>query len=110
MAFSDQIDFYKNNPLHNAPTLPMDYAHGQNLAFTDTSAQSTAVTSRFVRIVATEDCYYIIGADPTAVTNGASAFLPAGVCEVVRIEPGQKIAAIRSTTNGTMNIIPGLVS
>ncbi len=88
-------------------SVTLNYGSGQNVSFTDASVQSAAIIGTHARIVATEDCYYCVGADPVAVISGASALLPAGVCEVIQLTSGQKIAAIRVSTSGTLNVIPG---
>lgn len=76
----------------------------QNRTTSSSSAQSTAVgaTTTLVRLVATEDCYVLFGEDPTAVAG--NSLITAGVPEVVPITPGHKIAAIRRTTDGILNI------
>ncbi len=77
----------------------------QGLAFTGASAQSTAVgeTTTLVRLFATEDCFVKVGANPTAVAN-TSMFIASGIYEYIGIKPGEKIAAIRLTTSGTLYI------
>lgn len=88
--------------------IEMNYAGGQNLSVGAVTAQSAAITAEAVRIVATEDCYFSVGANPTAVITGASAFLPAGVVELVAIKSGWKLAAIQDTVAGVLNIIPAV--
>jgi hypothetical protein len=76
----------------------------QNRSTGSSSAQSSAVgsTTTLVRLAATEDCYVKIGADPTAAAGDPLVF---GGSEVtVGITPGHKIAAIRRTTDGILNI------
>jgi hypothetical protein len=84
----------------------MDYANGQAVAFTGTSAQSSAVNSNSAIITANSDCYFTIGSNPTATTGAGSDFLPAGQKWGVTLLSGQKIAVIQSTAAGTLSIIP----
>lgn len=56
-----------------------------------------------IRICATNACRYIVGdATPTALAT--SAYLPAGVIEVVVCSPGQKIAVIQESVAGKLSI------
>lgn len=77
----------------------------QNVSYTGSAAASSSFNSNtmVVRIVATTDCYVAISANPTATTS--SAYLPAGVVEYVRINPGDKISAIRRAQDGTLNVV-----
>lgn len=71
--------------------------------FTSTStAISTAITTgtRLVRVVASTGCHLAIGGSPTATTS--SPKLPANWIETLVVYPGEKIAAIRTTTSGTL--------
>lgn len=82
--------------------------NSQKIAFTGTSQQSSAfgVDVSIVQIFATEDCYIKIGADPTANTT-TSSFVPSGFILYYNAVPGEKIAVIRSTANGTLYITEG---
>lgn len=78
------------------------------VAFTTVSvAAATAIGSqtRAVRCVATEDCYVVIGDAPTTATTVTGAFLPAREAESFVVTPGQKVAAIRATTSGVLNVV-----
>jgi hypothetical protein len=76
----------------------------QDVSFTDTSAQSTAITGTLVRLVAeTGACRIAVGTNPTATAS--STLLAVGVESYFTITSGHKIAAIRSTaTSGKLNI------
>jgi len=81
----------------------------QNIAFDDTSKQNaTALVAgtRVLRLRAlAADCYYKVGADPTAAADGTCVLLGQDEREFVRIEQGDKIAVIRAgAVNGTLNI------
>ena len=68
-------------------------------------ASAAAVTAGGVKLVATEDCYYVWGATPTATTAAPSTFLPAGVIFISK-SPGTKIAAIKRNVAGKLSITP----
>lgn len=82
---------------------------GQKLAFTGTTAQSAALSSRtsVVRISSTQDCHIKTGANPTAVADGTCRFLPKGVIEYMGVQPGDKIAAIQDSAGGNLFILEG---
>ena len=79
----------------------------QQRTFTGTSAQSAALSAScsVVRLFATQDCFILFGANPTALTT--SHFLPAGVVEYFGCAGGDKIAAIQSSVAGTLYISEG---
>lgn len=73
----------------------------------DASAQATnavATTTKVVRLCATEDCYVLFGADPTAAAS-TSILLPKGVVEYAEITGGHKVAAIKVATAGILNLV-----
>lgn len=77
----------------------------QSAAFTSSSAaisNAVGANTRVVRLVATTDCFVAFGSAPTATTSGL--FLPAGVPEYFRVDSGDKVAAIRSTSDGTLYV------
>ena len=77
----------------------------QNVAFLVTAVQVTNAfggSTRVLRIVATENCYYKVGANPTATAS--DIYLPAGTVEYIAVAPGEKISAIREANDGTLNI------
>ena len=77
----------------------------QSVSYTGTAAVSNAVgaNTRIVRLVATTDCHVAISTNPTATTS--SAYLPQGVVEYVRVNPGDKVSAIRRSQDGALNIV-----
>lgn len=83
---------------------PVALGASVDLAFTNVSAQSAAITGSLVRLAAKgADCRVISGAGPTALATSTLIF--AGVAEIVKITSGHKIAAIRdAATDGTLNI------
>jgi hypothetical protein len=81
----------------------------RDLAFTGTAATDQAVGAQttVVRLQATEDCRYLIGANPTATTaSGGGTALSAGVAEYRRIAPGHRISVIAPSggASGSLNI------
>jgi hypothetical protein len=81
----------------------------QNIAFDNTSKQNGSAfgsATRVLRLRAlTADCYYTVGANPTAAADGSCVLLGQDEREFIRIEAGDKLAVIRAaTTNGTLNI------
>jgi len=77
----------------------------QTAAFTASSAAITnAVGSQVnkVRLLATQNCHIAFGASPTATTS--DFYLPSGVVEYFTIKPGQKVAAIRNSADGTLYV------
>lgn len=88
----------------NGGTIPAVYPGTvQTLSVTGTSAAITnAVTSDIIRIVCTQDCFIVFGTAPTATTS--DTFILANSVEYFRISPGEKVAAIRSTTSGTLYV------
>ena len=87
------------------PTGVFGLGTSRALTFTATSAQSTAVdaSTRIVRLVSTQACFFLIGANPTAAAN-TSVYLPANVVQYVSIPGGSKIAAIQATATGSLYI------
>lgn len=85
-----------------------DYASGTSLSFTGTSAQSAAITvgGGALRLAADQHCWVSIGANPTAAKDGTSILVPQFVSVDLRYADGDKVAAIRDTTSGTLYITP----
>jgi hypothetical protein len=80
----------------------------QKVAYTNTSAQSTAlgVGTTLIRVVSTTDCFIKIASNPTAVAD-TSLFLKAGIPEYFGVTGGYKVAAIRLTDNGSLYVTEG---
>lgn len=77
----------------------------QNLAVAATSAAITnAFGTREVRVVSTTNCWITFGASPTAAAAANNMYLPAGVVEYFHVTNGQKLAAIRDSADGTLNV------
>lgn len=66
------------------------------------TSSAVATTTRVVRIVTTEDCHIAFATSPTATTSGP--FLPAKQVEYFKITGGHKVAAIQSSTAGTVYV------
>jgi len=73
-----------------------------------TSGSSAAISTAFAsgstvaRIVTTEDCHIKFASSPTATTS--DTFLPAKQVEYFKITAGEKVAAIQSSTAGTVYV------
>ena len=76
----------------------------ENVSFTATSAQSSAFKEDtvLIRLEADQRCRYKLGSSPTA--DSSSTPLPAGVIEFPGVNPGEKLAVIRTTADGTLHI------
>ena len=77
----------------------------QTASFTGTSAAiSTAFDSQTRRAVfySTQDCHLHFATAPTATT--ADFFLPASVSMMLAVRPGEKVAAIRGSADGTLYV------
>jgi len=80
----------------------------QKKDYSSTSVQSSAfgASTHLVRLVATTNCYVAFGTDPTADTS--SLLLIANVPEFFGVKPGEKVAVLRSASDGTLSIAEGL--
>jgi hypothetical protein len=80
------------------------------LALTATSAQTAALTTVLVRVVATVACHLAIGTNPTATTS--NLYLSANLPEYLLIDSGQKIAAVKAAASldGQLFISPALLA
>jgi hypothetical protein len=73
------------------------------------SASSAAISNPIgpqtykVRLLATTDCFVRIG-DGTPAATASDTYLPALSAEYFTITPGQKVAAIRVSADGTLNV------
>lgn len=75
----------------------------QTVAYTGTSAPTTNAFGdgiNVVRIVCTTDAFIVFAGTPVATTGGT--FVPALTPEYFTVSPGQKVAAIRATVDGSM--------
>jgi hypothetical protein len=85
----------------------MQVASTQVVAFTGTSAQSTAISGgsgpfELVMLVGTQDCHFVEGDDPTATTS--NQLLPANCPMVFKIDTGNKLAVIQNSASGNLYI------
>jgi hypothetical protein len=81
------------------------------VAFTNASAQIPSQmgdATTLVRVFATQDCWIKIGANPTAVApiSGTpqedTMFVAGGIFAYFGVNPGQKLAVIRDSANGSL--------
>jgi len=66
------------------------------------STQSAAFDAQIVRIQATENCHIVVGSNPTATTSDTPLWKDNP--EYIHIEPGDKIAVIKSVNAGNLHI------
>lgn len=87
------------------PVAPTPHRTTQTVAFTAASAQSAALgaLTNVVRLVPDQDCFVLMGDNPTAA-SATSIRLIANQVEWFGVTPGQRIAVIRSTADGTLRI------
>lgn len=74
------------------------------------SGQSAAlgVGTSLVRLFSTVDCFILVGANPTALVDGTSMFLPGGIVEYFGVTGGQKIAVIAAgASTGSLYVTEG---
>lgn len=85
--------------------MPTPIAGGcQSITTSGVSARTSAGVSeqtRKVVIAATQAAHYRFGGSGVTATT-ADTYLPAGAEHLVRIAPGQYVAAIQSTAGGTV--------
>ena len=83
----------------------------QTIAYTGSSvAASNAFGAETyqVRLCADSGCCYKIGdGNQTAADDNTSQYLPANTDRIVTVNPGQKIAAIRKSTDGLVTATSG---
>lgn len=78
----------------------------QSISSASASARTSSGVSdqtRFVAIAATEAVHYGFG-DSTVTATTADTYLPSNGEHFVRISPGQYVAVIRETTDGTVKV------
>lgn len=86
--------------------LPFKYGrkNGAQLTLSGTSQQTAALVATVVRISTDNGAYYRVGSSPTAVADGTSVFLHPNSSQEIRIEEGDKIAAIEFGSAGVFNV------
>lgn len=84
----------------------------QNIAYTGTSATSTAFSSQTyqIRVAATSACYYKVVEAAGGAAAATDVFLPNNWVEYVNVSPGQKISAIQAPTGGLVTGTAGTLS
>lgn len=88
-------------------TRTYDYAAGQRLTVTSTSARSSAVAAGEVMLHASSRMFVRVGDNTVVATSGAGSFpLEMGEKFHLRIASGQQIAAIRDAADGFLTVMP----
>jgi hypothetical protein len=84
-----------------------DFANGQRMTITATSARSTAVAAGEVMLHASARMFIRVGNSSVVATAGAGSFpLEAGEKFHLRITSGQQVAAIRDSADGFLTVMP----
>lgn len=81
----------------------------EHLAFSSTSVQSAAVPAgaTLVRLEPTKACFVKMGSTNPTAASSTSMYMSAGKSEVFGVTAGDKIAVIRDTEDGALNITFG---
>lgn len=88
-------------------TRKLDLASNDVVAVSGTSAQSAAMQTNEIMLVATTACWIKFGTNPTAVANtDANLYLPAGIFYTIKWVPGQKVAVIQDSAAGYLVVTP----
>lgn len=82
------------------------YRAGERIAVGVGSAQSAAVQAYEVMLIAGGGKMYVIAGDNPTAAATTSIPLADGEKFHMRLTPGQKVAAIRDSVDGTLHIIP----
>lgn len=78
------------------------------ISISSTSAQSSAITTGFVTVTPTVDCFFRQGANPTSLSNGTDDFLLANnKYRISGVPNGNKLAFVTTGAAGTVYITPG---
>ena len=83
-----------------------DYANGQKVAVGASSVQSSAVNSDEILVHSDVACFINVGSNPTAADSAGNLPLAAGEKFHLRVEPGQLVAVIMSSSSGSLYILP----
>jgi len=85
----------------------MNYGLRHGTTQTISVASSSAAVSNafgagteYIRVVSTTNCHITFAGTPTATTS--LPYLPAGEIEIIKVSPGEKMAAIRTSGDGTL--------
>ena len=94
-------------PTNTTSTRAYDFANGQRLSVSSTSARTTAVAASEVMVHASTRCFIRIG-DNTVVASSAAGSFPLEIGEKfhLRLTSGQFVAAIRDTADGFLTVMP----
>lgn len=108
MSFRTRAARHDGGADDRLPVMSWDVDSAVILAFTGTSAQSSALSRGLYRLSATAACWIAKNSDPTASAGAGSMYLPANVVEYVYIDTDgtEEIAAIQAASGGTLSITP----
>ena len=96
-------------PLDRTPQLQNVYnptlSGMQKVAIASTSTASSAIIGAdAILLIATQDCYIVFAASPTATSAGF--YIPKNVPIAIACDPTLKIAVIRDTADGNLFVTP----
>lgn len=84
-----------------APVQALKLGASQAVSYSSSAVLSTAITTRWVRLVATTACHIKIGGSTIAATS-SDALLPANTVEYLQIYPGEFVSVIRDSADGIL--------
>lgn len=87
------------------PILHLQQGASQVRTYSTASIQSAAITGDMVRLIATTACFVLAAPNPT-VTSATGVYLAPNRILYLPIKTGDKIAAIRSSADGSLYITP----
>lgn len=73
----------------------------RKVAVSAVSAASAALTTEVIRVKPTVDCYVVTGTG-TPAADANSTLMSAGETEYFRVTPGEKIAVLRVSADGSL--------
>ena len=86
--------------------VPFPLGVSQTVAVASSSARTTnavGAETRRVMIYSSTDAFYNLG-DATVTATSSNTFIPAGSEHFIQIRPGQRVAFIRDSADGTAKV------
>jgi hypothetical protein len=77
---------------------------GDQVSFSSSSVQSIALRGGVYALCPSQTCYVIPGSNPTAAAAAGNQRIPADTLVYITVHKDEKIAVIRETTDGVLNI------
>lgn len=82
-----------------------------NVSSSSTQSSAFGADASIVRLFSTKDCWVRFGTNPT-VTAGSNAldiFVPGGIIQFFGVVGSQKLAVIRTSSDGTLYLFEGAI-